>query len=551
MRKGTIIPLAAAVALLATLVVGPAATASTEGGGKTVVIVHDQEPGGTLNNYISEGNGYTVSLVMNLVLAGGSIYNSKAQLVPFLLERNPKLLKSNPLTATMTYKRSAVWSDGRPVTGADFVQTYRTVMNPKWDITSREGWEDIAKIRARGKTVTVTFKKGRSYAAWDVLMASSPLPAHKVRGQDFNKLWSNSIDISSGPFKFQSWQKGTQLTLVRNPRFRAAARPKLDRIVFRYIAGASQFQALKSGEGDVVEPQPQVQLAEFYTNRRFRVQSGAGYQWEHLDFQQGAKAHPALKRKYVRQAIATGINRSQIREVLYIKTGIVKNASTLPVLQSHIFKPFERHYRAPFGRYVFSQKKAIALLRRNGCTGGPATPAGNNNNIYSCPGVGRLSFTFTTTSGNPLRALTYEIMQRQLKSIGIELKPRFISPAVLFGGGTLTNGDWQIVMFTFLSSPTGSATFFGTAGCGGDQNYMNSCNRAASNLLRRAQFTAQPRARAALLNRAEQMLAEDVFSIPLFSRPTFLLHNTKVRGPIKNPTQQGSTWNVETWRVTA
>ena len=170
------------------------------------------------------------------------------------------------------------------------------------------------------------------------------MPAHKVAGQDFNKLWSDSIDISSGPFKFGSWQKGTQLTILRNAAFTAGQKAKVDRIVFKYIAGASQFQALKSGEGDVVEPQPQIQIVDFYKDKSFKVDSGSGYSWEHIDFQQGAKAHPALKLKYVRQAFIQGINRAQIRDVLYIKTGLVQNVKNLPVLQSNIYKPFEPAY---------------------------------------------------------------------------------------------------------------------------------------------------------------------------------------------------------------
>jgi peptide/nickel transport system substrate-binding protein len=486
---------------------------------------------------------------MNTILAGGTIYNDKVKLTPYLLTSVPKLLQKEPLKATMTYKPTAKWSDGKQVTGADFVATYRTIMNPNWDITSREGWEDIAKVQAKGKSVTVTFKPKRAYAAWDVLMGSSPVPAHKVAGQDFNKLWADSIDISSGPFKFQSWQKGTQLSITKNAAFRAGQSAKLDRIVFRYIAGASQFQALKSGEGDVVEPQPQVQIVDFYKDNKFKVQVGPSYQWEHLDFQQGAKAHPALKKKFVRQAIITGINRAQIREVLYVKTGLVPNVKLIPVLQSNIFKPFEPGYTTPYKRWAFSQKNAIALLKKNGCTGGPDTASGSNSKIYSCPGVGELKFAFTTTSGNPLRALTFEILQRQLKSIGIEFTPRFISPAVLFGGGTLTSGDWESVMFTFLGGPTSSATYFGIGGCGGDQNYGASCNRKASAMLQKAQFTADPAARNKLLQQAEVILADEVFSIPLFSRPAYLLNSNRVKGPIKNPTQQGSTWNSETWSV--
>ena len=549
MRKRSLLLLTGLIALVGSLVIGPAATATTEGASAgTVVIVHDQEPG-ILNPFLSEGNGYTVALVMNTILAQGSIYNDKVKLVPYLLEANPKLLQKEPLKATMKFKANANWSDGKPVTGADFLATYRTIMNPNWDIVSREGYEDIAKVQVKGKSVTVTFKPKRAYAAWDVLMADQLLPAHKVAGQDFNKLWADGIDVSSGPFKFQSWQKGTQLTMVKNAAIKAGAGSKLDRIVFRYIAGASQFQALKSGEGDVVEPQPQIQIVDFYKDSKFKVQVGPSYQWEHLDFSQGAKAHPALKKKFVRQAIVQGINRSQIREVLYVKTGLIPNLKLIPVLQSNIHKPFEPGYASPYKRWGFSQKNVIALLKKNGCTGGPDTASAGNSKIFSCPGVGELKFQFTTTSGNPLRALTFEIIQRQLKSVGIEFTPRFISPAVLFGGGTLTSGDWQAVMFTFLGGPTSSATYFAIGGCGGDQNYGDSCNRKASALLKKAQFTADTAARTKLLHAAEVILADEVFSIPLFSRPAYLLNSNRVKGAIKNPTQQGSTWNAETWSV--
>ncbi len=551
MRKTSLLLVCVALVIFASLALGPAATATTEGtSAGTVVIVHDQEPGGTLNNFISEGNGYTNSLVMNLVLAGGVIYDNKVTLKPYLLEGLPKILQKEPLKATMTYRSNATWSDGKPVTGADFMALYRTTMNPNWDITSREGFEDIAKIQVKGKSVTVTFKPKRAYAAWDVLMGTSPLPAHKVAGQDFNKLWADSVDISSGPFKFQSWQKGTQLVLVKNPAFKARPAAKLDRVVFRYISGPSQYQALKSGEGDVIDAvSPQIQIVDFYKDSKFKVQGGASYSWEHLDFQQGAKAHPALKKKFVRQAIIQGINRAQIREVLYVKTGLVPSKKDLPVLQSHIFKPFEAAYKTPYARWGFSQKNTIALLKKNGCTGGPDSPNSGNSKIFSCPGVGELTFAFTTTSGNPLRALTFEIIQRQLKSVGINFTPRFLSPSVLFGGGTLTSGDWQSVMFTFTGGPTSSGTFFGTGGCGGDQNYGAACNRKASALLQKAQFTPDPTDRNKLLHAAEVILADEVFSIPLFARPQHLLHSTKVKGALRNPTLQGGTWNAETWSV--
>ena len=106
-------------------------------------------------------------------------------------------------------------------------------------------------------------------------------------------------------------------------------------------------------------------------------------------------------------------------------------------------------------------------------------------------------------------------------------------------------------MFTFLGGPTSSATYFGIGGCAGDQNYGKACNKKASALLFKAQFTADAAERNALLHRAEVILANEAFSIPLFSRPAYLLNSTKVKNVLKNPTQQGSTWNSETWSVTS
>ena len=56
------------------------------------------------------------------------------------------------------------------------------------------------------------------------------------------------LDIASGPFRFVSWQKGTQLILAKNNAYTAGPKAKVDRVVFRYIPStASLFQALNAG----------------------------------------------------------------------------------------------------------------------------------------------------------------------------------------------------------------------------------------------------------------------------------------------------------------
>ena len=234
MRKRSILALGGALAIIASLVVGPAATAGPERASAGTVVDHSR-PGAGNPQQLPRGRE-------RVHRRAGHEHDPRGRR-DLRQQGRPQAVSSHgrseaPQQGAVeghrdVQARRAVWSDGKPITGADFLATYKTIMNPDWDIVSREGWEDIAKIQVKGKSFTVTFKKGRAYAAWDVLLGSSPLPAHKVAGQDFNKLWSNSIDISSGPFKFQSWQVGTQLTMVRNPAFKAAAKAKIDRIVFK------------------------------------------------------------------------------------------------------------------------------------------------------------------------------------------------------------------------------------------------------------------------------------------------------------------------------
>ena len=447
MRKRSIVLLAGAAAIAATLVVGPTATASADrASAGTVVFIHDQEPPNLQGPWVGN-NLYATALVLNNIWYGGQIRDGKANFVPKLFTGAPKLVKKKPLTVSVEYRKDANWSDGKPVTVKDLRATWQVFINPKNNVISRTVWEDIKSISGSGKKGIVVFKK--QAADWEAYLSSGPYPAHVIAGQDMNQMFLNSIPVSSGPWRFDSWQKGVQLSVRKNPNFKAGTAMKLDRVVFRYILDTNaRFQALKAGEGQVMEPQPQLQIADFLKDKKFVVDQKIGYAWEHVDIQFGPQGHLALKQPYVRKALITGINRKQIAGALYSTI-----APGLPQLNSHMFKPFESNYRQNWAVYKFNQQAVIDQLQKKGCTGGPSKPAANNQAIFSCPNVGKLSFRFGTTTGNQLRALAFEIMQRQLKSVGIELVARFQVAGTLFGT-TLPSGDWDLAMFTWVGSPS-------------------------------------------------------------------------------------------------
>lgn len=541
MRKRSFWVALAALAAVVTMTASGATAGSPQGAMKpaasagTIIIGADQEPK-ILNPFLTDGNLYWLSVIVGQVFEGSFELNNKGQYIKELI--TDATVTNNPFTVTYKIKPTARWSDGRAVTSEDYQFTWQTIMNKNWDITSRAGYEDIKTVtRVNAKTAKVVFKK--PFAAWRDLFGAL-IPRHKVAGKNFNQTWVNSIDISSGPYMFQSWQKGSQLVLKRNPIY-TNTKAKVNQIVFRFIPDTNtQFQAMRGGEVDMIAPQPQLQIADIKKQAGIRVQSGPEFAWEHLDIQLGKGGHPALKQPYIRQALVTGINRGQIANALYKEI-----APGLPVLNNAIFKPFQTEYQGhKWQPYGFSQKKAISLLRARGCTGGPAVPSSRNNDIYSCPGVGKLSFTFYSTAGNQLRELAYQIMQRQLKSIGIELQNRFRTGVF----SVLPTGEWDLFLFTWIGSPDPSGSVE-IHKCKGDQNYNSYCNSKASALLVQSQSTVDAKKRTALMNQADALMAKDLPTLPLFARPGFLISKTSIRGVLKNPTSEGPTWNSEVWTV--
>ena len=72
---------------------------------------------------------------------------------------------TKPFSVTYHIKPEAKWSDQVPVTAADFVFTWKTLVSPRWDIADRTGYDLIARARAiNPKTVRFVFR--RPFAAW-------------------------------------------------------------------------------------------------------------------------------------------------------------------------------------------------------------------------------------------------------------------------------------------------------------------------------------------------------------------------------------------------
>jgi peptide/nickel transport system substrate-binding protein len=546
------------LAALAVVTTGSASQQSANAGG-TVIFGADQEPG-ILNGDIIGGNLFWGTEVIS------PVFPTTFRVYPdfsFRPELATTTVKTNPFRLTYHIKKNAVWYEAggptRPITAADYVTGLSVIMNKNFKILSQTGYEDIKSHKcvpancAKAKTVTFTFSV--PFAGWKTLFGSQGvMPSFAVNGEDFNKVWINDLDnpkdgkpISGGPFYLPNggWDRGKQLTLLRNPKF-WGPKAKLAKAVYRFLPDTNTTaEAIRGREVDVIYPQPQLFLVPLRHTAGIKTQIGRGPIFEHLDFNVGfgkGPFNPLLKNLKVRQAIAYGIDRRAIVNALYTKTDI---APGLPVLNDPIILTGNKFYKGHWKAYTHNAKKAIALMKSAGCTGGPATPGAGGT--WTCNGT-KASFKFKWKSGNQLRELTFEAMQAQLKDVGIQLVADDTPNAL---SEDLPNGNYDIILFAWVGSPDISG-WDDIYGCRSGSNHAQDnnqgyCNNTVDRDLVNANHQLNTARQYALTNAALAQMVKQMPIIPLYQKPTYLIYRTAMKGLIENPTSEGPVWNINKW----
>jgi peptide/nickel transport system substrate-binding protein len=518
---------------------------ATPAEGGTVLFGDEQEPT-ILNSFLIDGNSLVTTKVTTQVWPGAYRIQPDFSYAPYVLDGEAEFTE-DPFAVTYTIRDDADWSDGTPITVDDMIFTLELFDEdaPHADqITSRSGYELITDYEVDGdKTITFNFEE--PYAAWQLLF-DQILPAHVLEGEDFETVLNEELpDVSGGPFVFESWDRGTQLRLVRNDTFWDTD-VALDELIFRYVPDTTTLtQQMRGGELDMYDPQPQIELIQQLdeVSDRINYEVGLGPVWEHIDFN---TLVPGLDKDYVRQAIALGINRQQIVETL-----VQPVDPEAEVLQQPFWMTNSEFYEPTYDQWDHDPEAARQLLEDNGCTEG-------DGGIYECEGD-RLAFRFGTTGGNERRELTQQLVQADLAEVGIEITIENDEGATFFERLNTPDNcdgvcDYDLALFAWVGSPdpSGNANIYGCEE--GDeprpQNWTVYCDDELTSLMDEANSTVEPEENARLWNEAAAVIAEGVPIIPLFQQPQIVAWDNTIDGPELNPTNQTNLWNSADWART-
>lgn len=509
-----------------------AAVAQKAPRGGTMVFAHEQEPG-TFNMFHPSGQSGGVAATNGLMQTGTYRFPPDGSAVPFLIEKEAEVTES-PFTVTYTIRSDAKFNDGRPITAKDYAFTYETLINPKLTIANRKpydlitGYEilDERTIRFAFSAPVPTYKR----------MFHVVLPRHDLEGKDWDTAWQDRVPVSNGPFKFDSWERGRQITFLRNPHFIGDA-VNLDRVVMRFVPETNTLlELLRSGEIDASDPQPQPEvIATVARLDGIKVDAKTGLLAELLRF--NVKT-PGLDKRFVRQAIVMGIDRDALVEQLMRP---VDPAAVPP--QSWVFAPTSPHFEPKYKKLAYDPQAAIKLLEQNGCRRG-------GDGVFVCDGA-RLAYRYVSTAGNERRELTFEIVQAFLAQIGIQVTSDFSEAAVQFGTRE-PKGDYDLFnRGSLFEDPIPLIPF---VACDGRLNASGYCSKELDQVMNEITVTADPDARAKLLNRMDTILAEDLPFFPLFGLPRMVVYNAKrVGGFNVSPFTDGVTstggwywnWNAQ------
>ncbi|MGH3136009.1 MAG: ABC transporter substrate-binding protein, partial [Gaiellaceae bacterium] len=308
----------------------------------------------------------------------------------------------------------------------------------------------------------------------------------------------------------------------------------LDRIVIRFCRScglpvpAEVLAALRQGDVDMSYTRDPAIIPELRSIPGVRVLASRLHGLDHLSLRLGPGGHTALRNKLVRRALAYGIDREAIA-----RTVLGELDSRYPASDSAVLLNTSRYYRPNWDVYRYRPALARRLLEQAGCRPG-------EDGIYACAGE-RLSLRFVGIAGATFRVRTLELIQRQLRQVGFDVRLSFAPAPILFQQ-IFPSGAFDAVEFAWLSFDG-----FGTDiyGCRAASNITGYCQRLVTRDLDQSDRILDAGQRARVLNRADAQMAKDVPVIPLFQTPNVIAFRATIRNVVSASSHE--LWNAEDW----
>jgi peptide/nickel transport system substrate-binding protein len=297
-------------------------------------------------------------------------------------------------TWTAVIRDGIRFHDGRPVTPADVVASFRRILDPDDPKTGAAGLTMLDEVVPSGDR-TVEFRLSEPNAGFDDLLGQYALA---IVPADFD------IDnpIGTGPFKAGSFTAGLQSTFTRNEHYWRPGQPYLDELVLiNFTEDDARLNALLSSQVDAIDQVPVALVDVLRSDARIRVLTAQTGTW--LPFTMRVD-RPPFDDVRVRQAMRLVVDREQMINQVLSGQGRVGNDMYAP-------------YDPAYARELPQRKQDIAEAKR----------------LLAAAGHSTLDVELVTA---PIQAGAVEaaqVFQEQAKAAGINVRIRRVDTTTFYG----------------------------------------------------------------------------------------------------------------------
>jgi len=459
------------------------------------------EPGTLDPNHVS-GNWEDMvvgDLFMGLVTEGSDGNNIPGAAESWSVSEDGK-------TYTFKLRKDSKWSDGQPVTAADFVYGLRRILDPAtaakyaYLLYPIENAEALNKATMKGMdnlgvkavddfTLEMTLKAPTPYFI-DQLnhYTSFPLPKHVV--EKHGTAWVKPGNmVSNGAYKLVEWLPQTHIKAVKNEHFYDAGNVAIDTVQYyptedrpaalkRFRAGEldlnyefpiDQFKWLKENMADQAIVAPQLGTYYYPINNR----------------------DEKFKDVRVRKALSMAINREIITEKV-LKTGEVPAYSFVPPGVGN-YQIQEADFKAQ--SYKDRLKEARSLMEAAG---------------YSKDKPLTFQLRYNTHDAHKKVAVAVASMWKQ-----IHVKAELFNSEVAVHYADLKEGDFEVARAGWLGDYPDAQNFLSLLEAT-PNNYGGYRNDQFQQLMDKAAVTLDKQERLNLMQQAERIAMDEYATIPIY-----------------------------------
>ncbi len=404
-------------------------------------------------------------------------------------------------TYVFTIRENVFWTDGKHLSSADFLYSWKRLLNPKtgggyayflFDIKNARKFNsgeitDFSKVGIKtpnDRTLVVTLEEPRAYFL-SLLTFMSTFPMREDVITKHGTKWTEPANIVTlGPYTLSLWNHHQKIIIERYENYWGEKPKDVKKVKMIMNENPVSVLALyESGELDLLDGRGMplleiprlMKLPDFVSTVVFR-NNYVGFNTK----------KPPFDNLLVRKAFASAIDRKSLAELLQ-GTGI-PITSWIPIeMLSH---------NAQIG-ISFSPKRAKKYLRDAGYPDGKGFP--------------RVQFLYPDTGNNRIAAEAFQGMWREHLGVDVEL----------------SNQEWTVYLSTLRTDPPplyragwqadfpDPHNFMNLFECGSGNNRTLWCNEQYDLLVKTAARTRNRDKRTTLYNKAQKLLIEtDAVIVP-------------------------------------